>query len=155
MSERILIPLDGSELGETAISYVKELIEKLAPGESVEITLFHVITAVRHALRLQGGTAMSVPYNEDELAVMKSEATDYLNKVGDSLRSDKITVKCRVSVSENPVEDIIKAEEEVNADLVAMSTHGKGGISRFTLGSVADKVMRGGTVPVLMVRASG
>ena len=155
MSERILIPLDGSKLGEAALSYVDELISRLAPEEKVEITLFHVITAVRHPLHIPGaGEAISVPSNEEELAEMKDAATDFLNKVSDGLRNEKVTVMCKVSVSENPADEIIKAEVEVNADLVAMSTHGRSGISRFAIGSVADKVLRGGTVPVLMVRAS-
>lgn len=155
MSERILIPLDGSKLGECALSYVEGLISRMAPGEKVTITLLHVITEVRHDLNLQGaGEVVSLPYTEEELAKMKDGATDYLNKVSDGLRNEKLTVICKVSVSANPADEIIKTEEEVNADLVAMSTHGRGGISRFALGSIADKVMRGGTVPVLMVRAS-
>jgi nucleotide-binding universal stress UspA family protein len=155
MSERILIPLDGSKLGEAALSYVDELISRLAPEEKVEITLFHVITAVRHPLHIPaGGGSVSVPYNEEELAEMKDAAIDFLNKVSDGLRNEKVTVMCKVSVSENPADEIIKAEVEVNADLVAMSTHGRSGISRFAIGSVADKVLRGGTVPVLMVRAN-
>lgn len=155
MSERILIPLDGSKLGEAALSYVEELISRLAPEERVEITLFHVITAVRHLLHIRGGVEMVlVLYADEELAEMKDAATGYLNKVSDGLRNKKVTVMCKVSVSENPADEIIKAEVEVNADLVAMSTHGKSGISRFAVGSVAEKVLRGGTVPVLMVRAS-
>ncbi len=97
---------------------------------------------------------VSVPYKEEELAEMKNEAKDYLNKVSQGLLNDQITIICKISVSENPADEIIKAEEEVNADLVAMSTHGRSGISRFAVGSVADKVLRGGSVPVLMVRAS-
>jgi nucleotide-binding universal stress UspA family protein len=153
MSERILIPLDGSQLGEAALSYVEGLISKLAPKEKVEITLLHVITEIRHPLHIPGGS-VSVPYNEEELAEMKGAATSYLNKVSGGLRNEKATVMCKVSVSENPADEIIKAEVDVNADLVAMSTHGRSGISRFAIGSVADKVLRGGSVPVLMVRAS-
>jgi nucleotide-binding universal stress UspA family protein len=156
MSERILIPLDGSKLGEAAISYINRMIAKLAPEERVEITLFHVITAVRHSIHYQGGAGpISIPYNEEELSNIKGEAKKYLNKVGLGLQQNKqITVICKTSVSENPADEIIKAEKEVNADLVAMSTHGRSGISRFAIGSVADKVMRGGSVPVLMVKAS-
>lgn len=153
MSERILIPLDGSKLGEAAIFFIKGMIAKMAPGEQVEITLFHVITAVRHTVNFQGG-AVSVPYNDEEVANIKSEARKYLERVGqDLLQNKQITVVFKTSISENPADEIIKAEEEVNADLVAMSTHGRSGISRFALGSVADKVMRGGSVPVLMVKA--
>lgn len=155
MSERILIPLDGSKLGEAALSYVEDMISRLAPEEKVEITLFHVITAVRRPLPIPGGGELvSIAYNEEELSEMKDAATKFLNKVGDGLRNKKVTVICKVSVNENPADEIIKAEVEVNADLVAMSTHGRSGISRFAIGSVADKVLRGGSVPVLMVRAS-
>ena len=155
MSERILIPLDGSKFGEAALCYVEKLITRLAAEEKVEITLFHVITEVRHPIHIpMGGEMISVPYNDEELAEMKDAATDYLNKVSDRLRNEKVTVICKVSVSENPADEIIKAGVEVNADLVAMSTHGRSGISRFAIGSVADKVLRGGTVPVLMVRIS-
>jgi nucleotide-binding universal stress UspA family protein len=155
MSERILIPLDGSKFGEAALSYVEKLIARLAAEEKVEITLFHVITTVRHQIHApRGWGTASVPYNEEELTEMKDAATDFLNKMSDGLRNEKVTVICKVSVSENPADEIIKAEVEVNADLVAMSTHGRSGISRFAIGSVADKVLRGGTVPVLMVRAS-
>lgn len=155
MSERIIIPLDGSKLGEAALTYVRELTSRLAPEEKVEITLFHVITAVRRTVNIQGlAGVLTVPHSEQELETMKNAATDYLNKAGEDLRSEKVTVKCIVAVNENPAEEIIKAEEEINANLVAMSTHGRSGITRFALGSVADKVLQGGTLPVLMVRAS-
>lgn len=156
MSENILIPLDGSKLGEAAISYVSTLVAKLAPEERVDITLFHVITAVRHSLHLQGGGgSVSVPHNEEELSKMRNDAQQYLDKVGQRLQQIKqVNVGYKISVNENPAEEIIKATQEINADLVAMSTHGRGGLSRFAIGSVADKVMRGGSVPVLMVKAS-
>ena len=51
-------------------------------------------------------------------------------------------------------EEIIKAADEINADLIAMSTHGRSGLSRWAFGSVTDRVMRGGNVPILVVRAT-
>ena len=77
----------------------------------------------------------------------------YLEEVGGNLRNKGATVTFKVSVGQSPAEEIIKAEEEYNADLVAMSTHGRAGISRWAFGNVTDKVLRGGKVPVLMVRA--
>lgn len=153
MSERILMPLDGSKLGETAISYVDELIAKMDPQEKVEIILLHVIRN-RHSIHLQGAVGMmSVPYNDEELSRISGEAENYLAAVREQLQDPRINVVIKVSASETPAEEIIRIEQEVNADLVAMSTHGRGGFSRFAIGSVADKVMRGGDVPVLMVRA--
>ena len=154
MSERILMPLDGSKMGEAALSYVNGLILRLAPGETVEITLFHAITLVRHSVHYQGGGVMSIPFREDELDKFKEEAQAYLERVSKGLQHDKVTLVCKVAVNENPAEAIIAAEKEVDADLVAMATHGRSGISRYTIGSVAEKVMRGGGVPVLMVRSN-
>ncbi|MCP3889514.1 MAG: universal stress protein [Desulfobulbaceae bacterium] len=154
MSERILMPLDGSKTGEAALPYVNGLISRLAPGEAVEITLLHVITNITRNIRYQGGGMISVPCNEDELAQMTDEANKYLLSVGEQLSNKQITLMYKIAVNQNPAEAIIEAEKESNANLVTMATHGRSGISRFTLGSIAEKVMRGGNLPVLMVRAS-
>ena len=155
MSERILIPLDGSKVGEAALRYVEGLVSRLAPGAKVEVTLFHVITALKHDVHISGGGAgtITVPYSESELEQMKADAMKYVEEVGENLRNKGATVLPKVGTGQNPAAEIIKAEEEVNADLVAMSTHGRAGISRWAFGSVTDKVLRGGKVPVLMVRA--
>ncbi len=155
MSERILIPLDGSKVGEAALRYVEGLVSRLSPGAKVEVTLFHVITTLKHDVVISGGGAgtITVPYNESELNQMKVKAIEYLQDVGEGLINKGATVHFKVAIGKSPAEEIIKAEEEYNADLVAMSTHGRAGISRWALGSVTDKVLRGGQVPVLMVRA--
>ncbi len=116
--------------------------------------MLHVITNTTRKIRYQGGGMISAPHTEEELASMKAEAKKYLLNVGEQLSNKQINLMYKVAVSENPAEAIIEAETECNANLVAMATHGRSGISRFTLGSIADKVMRGGNVPVLMVRAS-
>ncbi|SDP54716.1 universal stress protein [Desulforhopalus singaporensis] len=153
MSERILVPLDGSKLGEAALAYIQGLIARLGPGEQVALTLLNVITAEWHTVNLRGGEMVSVPYTDRELGEMKKSARIYLENVSAGLTQKNVSISCQVSVSENPAEEIIRVEKEIDADLVAMSTHGRSGLSRFAFGSVADKVMRGGSVPVLMVRA--
>ncbi len=50
-------------------------------------------------------------------------------------------------------DEIIKAADEIDADLIAMSTHGRSGLSRWAFGSVTDRVLRAGSMPILMVRA--
>jgi len=155
MSERILIPLDGSKVGEAALRYIEGLVSSLALGGKVEVTLFHVITTLRHNVDVRAGdmATISIPYAESELEQMKSEAMEYLKKVGEGLINKGASVSFKVAVGQSPAEEIIKAEQEVNADLVAMSTHGRAGITRWAFGSVTDKVLRGGKVPVVMVRA--
>ena len=155
MSERILIPLDGSKLGEAALHYVGDLVSRISPWQKVEVTLFHVVTTLKHDVEISGGDSglITVPYNESELEQMKVDALKYLNKIGESLTSKGVNVSVKVSIGQDAAHEIIQAEEEVNAELVAMTTHGRAGISRWAFGSVTDKVLRGGKVPVLMVRA--
>ncbi len=152
MFERILVPLDGSKVGEAALPLVDELVAKLPPELKVEVTLFQVLSPTYYVLAGEAGAP--VPYSEIEIEQIKKRAMDYLDKAGESLRSKGAIVKTKVGVG-SPSEEINKAADEINADLVAMSTHGRSGLSRWALGSVTDKVLRGGNRPVLMVRASG
>jgi nucleotide-binding universal stress UspA family protein len=156
MSERILIPLDGSKVGEAALHYVEGLVERLAPAAKVEVTLFHAITTLAHEVSIRGGGTggtVTTPYTDSELEQKKGEVTEYLKGVSEGLISKGATVTFKVAVGKASAEEIIKAEEEANADLVAMSTHGRHGLTRWAFGSVTEKVLRGGKVPVLMVRA--
>ncbi len=152
MYERILVPLDGSKIGEAALPYIEELVSKLTQLQKVEITLFQVVSSLTHYV-VAGEVAAPVPYTEIEMEQIKKKAIGYLDKIGEGLRSKGAIVKCKVGVGKAS-EEIIKATDETNADLVAMSTHGRSGLSRWAFGSVTDKVLRqGGNIPVLMVRA--
>jgi nucleotide-binding universal stress UspA family protein len=154
MYERILVPLDGSEVGESALPFVRDLLSKLSPEVKVEVTLLQVIRPVYPHV-VGGYEVPDIAYTEKELEETKKKAIDYLNKAGDTLRSKGATVTARVGVGDAS-EEIIKAAEEINADLIAMSTHGRSGLSRWALGSVTDKILRrGGRVPILTVRAPG
>ena len=148
MYERILVPLFGSKAGEAALPYVEELVSKLAPGQKVEVTLFHVLLPRTHLIYGE-----EIPYPEAEMEEIKKKAMAYLDKAGEGLRSKGAIVKCKVSVGARIADEIIEAEDEINADLVAMSTHGRHGHSRWALGSVTDKVLHAGSIPVLVVRA--
>ena len=83
---------------------------------------------------------------------MKKLATKYLRKAAQPLKKKGATTKIRVEVG-NAAEMIIKVADELNTDIIAMSTHGRSGLSRWAFGSVADKVLRGANTPVLVVRA--
>ena len=152
MYERILLPLDGSKLAEAALPYIEELVSRVTPGLKVEITLFQVISSVTHDV-VAGTYSFPVPYREEEMEQIKKKAMDYLDKAGEGLRSKGAIVKIKVGVG-SAAEEIIKAADEINADWIAMSTHGRSGLSRWAFGSVTDKVLRGGNKPMLMVRAS-
>ncbi len=151
MDEKILIPLDGSRIGEAALPYVEGLVSKLAPRVKVELTLLQVVSLLTHYVAA-GEAAVPIVYTEREMEQIQEQAKNYLNKVGGNIKSKKVTVKIRVEIG-NAVEEIIKVADEINADLIAMSTHGRHGISRWAFGSVTDRVLRGGHKPVLLVRA--
>ncbi len=151
MFERVLVPLDGSKVGEACLPVIKRLVEKCGPGVKVEITLLGVITLLRHWV-VVGEASAPVSYTEDELTLIKQRVMDYLARTGDSLKKRGVVIKTMVS-SGNAAEEILKAVGETKAELIAMSTHGRSGLRRLAFGSVTDKVLRGASVPVLMVRA--
>lgn len=151
MHERILIPLDGSRVGEAALPYVKELVAKLAPRVKVEITLFQSVSSLTHYV-IAGEASAPVPYTEPEMAQIKKKAEEYLATVGQVLQAKNVVIRNKVSVGK-AAEMINKAADELDVDLITMSTHGRSGISRWAFGSVTEKILRSGNRPVLMVRA--
>ena len=151
MFERILVPLDGSKVGEAALAHVEQLVSKMAPEVKTEVILFQVISSLGHYV-IAGEASVQVPYTDKEIAQIKKKVKDYLDKAGEGLRSKGITVKTKVATGK-AAEEIVKATDELKADLIAMSTHGRSGLSRLTFGSITDKVLRTGNVPVLVVRA--
>ena len=156
MAKKILIPLDGSEIGEAALRYVEEMISDLEVGGRIEVILIHVIAIPIQRVEIRQNISIAEPLTEEEIEIMKQKALDYLEKSGEGLKSKGVDVRYMVldiDTSTSSAEGIIKAEEELNIDLVAMSTHGRRGISRWAFGSVTEKVLRGGNVPVLVVRA--
>jgi len=154
MQEKILVPLDGSEVGESALNQVEDLLSKLAHGVKTEITLLQVLRQV-HPPVYGGYGYVDVNYTVDEIDGLNKKALDYLNEVGEVLQDKGATVIVKVVVGD-AAEEIIKTADEIKADLIAMSTHGRSGLSRWAFGSVTDKVLRlKAKLPVLIVRAMG
>jgi nucleotide-binding universal stress UspA family protein len=151
MEQRILIPLDGSKVGETALPCVKDLVSKLLPGSKVEITLLQVVSSLTHYI-VAGEAGVQVPYTEKEIEQIKKKALGYLENTSESLKSTGATVKIMVRIG-SPADEIIRIADETDASLIAMSTHGRSGISRWAFGSISDRVLRGATKPILLVRA--
>ena len=151
MFSRVLVPLDGSKVGEAALPVIEQLVDKLAPEAKVEITLIGVITLLRHWV-VVGEASAPVSYTEEELKIIRERVMDYLTKSGESLKSKGVTVKTIVSTG-NAADEILRAADQTKADLIAMSTHGRSGLRRLAFGSSTDKVLRGSHIPVLMVRA--
>lgn len=151
MYERIMVPLDGSKVGEAALPLVEELVAKLAPVNKVEVVLLQVVSSLTHYV-VAGEASARIPYTEKELEALKEKAQQYLEHAAEGLRQKGAAVSTIITVGD-AAEEIGRVAEETKVDLVAMSTHGRSGITRWAFGSVTDKVLRGGKLPVLMVRA--
>ena len=155
MYQKILVPLDGSIIGEAALPYVEGLVAELSPGTKVEVTLLQVVPSLPHYMVAGGEDMTSLPivYTEEEIERFKKDAAGYLDKAGEVLVSKGAIVKIVVGLG-RAAEEIIKVADEINADIIAMSSHGRSGFSRWAFGSVADRILRGGNKPVLVVKAS-
>lgn len=155
MAERILIPLDGSKMGESALRHIRQMVAETRPQVTPEVILLQVLHPQVHHMPVEGGV-VDVENGEGQMEQQKQAALDYLNKEADELKGMGVNVSCEVVVAgegKSSAESIIEAEKDLKVNLVAMSTHGRRGISRWAFGSVTEKVLRGGSVPVMMVRA--
>lgn len=151
MATKILLPLDGSKVGEAALPYIETLVGKLVPAGKVEVTLLQVVSQLVHYV-IVGEEAVRAPYTAQEIEQMKKRASQYLTKAGEALKEAGATVHIRVEVG-NAAEEIIKAANQLRVDMIAMSSHGRSGLSRLAFGSVTDKVLHTANRPVLVVRA--
>ena len=145
LCRRILVPLDGSELAEQILPAVTPMAQALG----AKLMLFRVLTA-----RVTGwGTGTGEwfpPLNAFEIAEHEAQAS--LDRVASRLEELGIRVSTATQMGE-AADSIIRYAEANNADLIAMCTHGRTGLARWALGSVADRVLRAGGIPILLVRA--
>ena len=152
MDEKIIVPLDGSKIGEAALPYVEDLVSKLSPEVKVEVILLQVLPPAPPP-SVAGSAYVAVPHTGEEIERYKEKALDYLNTTGEALRSKGAAVTAEVRIGSAP-EEIVKTAEEANVNIIAMSTHGRLGFSRWAFGSITDRVLRMETnIPIAMVRA--
>jgi nucleotide-binding universal stress UspA family protein len=142
---RIVLPLDGSQLAEQAVSYA----QALADG-SGEIALLRVLLPARPVRGLLGDVIVSA---EGVLSRMRADAKAELDAIACRLRQDSPDITTTVCVSVgDPAEEIIREARERNADLIVMASHGRGAVGRLAFGSVADRVARTSETPVMITR---
>jgi nucleotide-binding universal stress UspA family protein len=139
--EKILVPLDGSPLAEVALEHAREL----ARGASSVVVLLRAAEA--HTLPGRDPT-------DAQIAVVK-EAEGYLASTAQRLREQGVK-QVETSVRYGaPAESIVEAARVCNADLIVLSSHGRSGLGRLILGSVAESVLRSTNTPILLIRAPG
>jgi nucleotide-binding universal stress UspA family protein len=140
--KRILVPMDFSDTSEKAFSYAAEI----ARAFGAEIVLLHVVDTrvVDNVFHIH-----SMP-PEDARAQMRKSAEEAVARIVGLEESAGLTISAIYAEGIPPVE-VKQAAEEVNADLIAMGTHGTTGIAHLLYGSTADGVLRGAPCPVLTV----
>jgi nucleotide-binding universal stress UspA family protein len=137
--ERILVPLDGSDCAEVILPKV----EKLAADLKASIALLRV--AYAH-------TFPGADPTESEVKVVR-EAEEYLRKIEERLKAKGFKVDSHVRYG-NDAEEILDHAAQKDIDCVAMTTHGRSGVTRFLLGSVAEKILRHSPKPIFLVRCT-
>jgi nucleotide-binding universal stress UspA family protein len=141
MYKKILVPLDGSPLAEAVLPHA----EALAKAENAEIVILRVpVMPAGEFIALDPVVASAI---REEI---REEASKYVNDRVNSLKKDAI--KVAGLTKEGPVPDtILEVAEETHADMIAMSTHGRTGIKRWLMGSVADKIVHHTHIPVMLI----
>jgi nucleotide-binding universal stress UspA family protein len=142
MYKRILLSLDGSALAEQALPHAVAQAEHF----HAELILLKVLEPLAKSHNISLDAAERVEKATHELA------REYLESIAAGVRGRGISVRV-VTVSGNPHEGIVSCAEAEQADLIVISTRGHSGLSRWLIGSVADRVVRGARVPVLLVSA--
>lgn len=151
---RVLLPLDGTPRAEAIIE------PALALGNlmGAEYTLLRAVQPVlvnNYTLEGIGIGAQADALIERSHQIqeqLEQEAQAYLTRTADRLRDHGLQVQTRVAIEDTPAAAILREVVSGAADVVALETHGRHGLSRLLLGSVADKVIRGSTAPVLVHR---
>lgn len=147
MFDRIMVPLDGSETAERALPYAA----MLARAWGSEVVLVTVVSPVEFVTPTPDTSAYLTPgVVEETLAAARASSLAYLEHIRRRLGEEGITARSVVREGV-PVEELVEAEAVERPGLVVMATHGRTGLARLVLGSVAERVVETGTAPVLLV----
>jgi nucleotide-binding universal stress UspA family protein len=152
MYQKIMVPLDGSELAECVLPHV----ETVARGCSVvEIVLLRVCDAPSILADYPEGKGKSWERHVERMTTnAEQQCNIYLGDVEKQLRDQGFNVKIESRLGK-PAEEIVDFANKNEVDLIIMASHGRSGVSRWAYGSVADKVLRSTCVPVLLVKVPG
>jgi nucleotide-binding universal stress UspA family protein len=140
MFELILLPLDGSALAEEAIPYGVAHAQRFGS----ELVLLRILDP------LPGAGGVSEETLEKASQRSREMALDYLGRLTEHVREAGVTSRVEV-VEGRPYREIVRFAEDNDVSLIVISTRGESGLSRWLMGSVADRIVRGARVPVLLI----
>jgi nucleotide-binding universal stress UspA family protein len=147
--KEILVALDGSPLAEAALGPAIALAQLW----DAEVSLVQVVQPVT----LESAPHLTFPsgYSDQVTAIRRDSARDYIKDVAERVRESGVRASGVAVVGAAVPETLIELGARDRVSLMAVATHGLGGLKRLVLGSVADKLVRGAQVPVLVVRPTG
>jgi len=141
---RVLVPLDGSDESETILTHVLAL----AWNGETEFDLLRIYPYPKEVA--SSYLPQTVQVNVDVLESGRTAAAEYVEKEAATLIERGVPATGHIVTDREPAVGILHFAEQSGADLIAMCTHGRSGMSRFVLGSVTDKVIRGAQIPTLV-----
>ena len=140
--KKLLVPLDGSDLSASVLPFAGDLAKRL----EASVVLFHAV--YEPVMNYPGAEAV---FDTPVLEGMEAGAREFLASAGNGLTEQGVKAEVVAAIG-NATDAIVWAAEREGADLIVMSTHGRSGIGRIVLGSVADGVVRRTSLPVILVR---
>lgn len=148
MLKHVMVPLDESELAESALPYAREIVD----ASTGKITLIGVVYVPEY---ITSGL-YPVPFEyqienyEDVRKTRVNNAKDYLEKIVHDLQRGGLQAEIVVRTG-NPADRIVETAEELAVDAIVMSTHGRSGFNRWIFGSVTQKVLNATPCPVMVI----
>ncbi len=157
MYQKILVPLDGSELAECVFPHVESIVKGCQVPEVVFIRVVEPVSLPQGTIT-DGGTiyteADAAKARESSDAMNKADAENYLSDIASRFQYGNARNQT-VVLTGKAAETIADYAEKNDIDLIIIATHGRSGISRWVWGGSADKILRSACVPLLMIRAPG
>lgn len=144
MFSRVVVPLDGSPVAEAIIPFILQIAGPL----DLEVVLLRVLQPVLPVV-MEASRHVDI----EDVEARRRDAEEYLAPVAVELRAQGIRVRTEVRRGE-PAAEIDGGARATGADLIAMTTHGRGGLGRLLFGSVAESVLRRAEIPVFLMRVT-
>lgn len=145
MYRKILVPLDGSKLAESALPHA----ESLASAYRAGLVLFHVVQPPV----MTGRESTELMLMQESMESLKESAEIYLDGLKGVLREKKIDVEAHIGFGP-VVRQIVEAADLYKADLVVIASHGRSGLGRVFFGSVASGVLNRIEHPLMVIRST-
>jgi nucleotide-binding universal stress UspA family protein len=142
MYKRVLVPLDGSPVAEAIVPFILDIAGPL----DMEVILLRVVEPIPPP-------AMEAYVDAETVGLRTADAEEYLAAIAAELRNKAVRVERRLRWG-HVADQIAATARDEEADLIAMSTHGRSGLGRLVFGSVAQAVLRQAEVPVFVMRAT-